>query len=199
MPRPYGGARGAAAALRASEGGGVDGQGGRQRRGRAGADAWCLSAPSSGSRCSAFILPLTLLASSRVAGFLGSHRSCKLQLLSIYLGCMRSQILDGACPCRCTARERWPGTTHTFLVCSPSSAGSLLSAFLVLTVEAAACRWFYRIGRPRNTPGAWYNHRLMAAGRLVSLDAFPSRLLSGLDPGVKVVLARVCLRGKGCC
>ena len=49
LPRPYGGARGAAVALRASEGRRVCVQDGGQRRGEAGADAWCLSAPSSAS------------------------------------------------------------------------------------------------------------------------------------------------------
>jgi len=46
LPQPYGGTRGAAAKLRASEGRMVGVQDGRQRRGGAGADAWCLSAPS---------------------------------------------------------------------------------------------------------------------------------------------------------
>ena len=46
MLRPYGGARGAAAGLRASKGRRVCGRAGRQRRGGAGANARCLSAPS---------------------------------------------------------------------------------------------------------------------------------------------------------
>jgi hypothetical protein len=47
LPRPHGGARGAAVALGASEGRMTYVQDGKQRRGGAGADAWCLSAPPS--------------------------------------------------------------------------------------------------------------------------------------------------------
>ena len=36
---------------------------------------------------------------------------------------------DGACPCRCVARERRPGGMRLFSDCSPSSAGSFLAAF----------------------------------------------------------------------
>ena len=53
-----------------------------------------------GLRCSAFCLPLTLLAASRVAGFLGSRRRCRLRLLGIYSARMIQHVVDGvrACP-----------------------------------------------------------------------------------------------------
>jgi hypothetical protein len=82
-----------------------------------------------GPRCSAFSLPLTVLAAPCVAGFLGSRWTCRLGLLGIYSRRMTQQVLEGACPCRCVARERRPDTTLPFIGCSSSLTGSFLTAF----------------------------------------------------------------------
>ena len=79
--------------------------------------------------CSAFSFPLTLLAASRVAGFLGPGRRFRLRLLGSCFVRVLQRVLDGACPCRCVARERRPGGMRLFSDCSPSSAGSFLTAF----------------------------------------------------------------------
>eukprot|EP01043_Picozoa_sp_COSAG02_P067357 COSAG02_NODE_10799_length_1855_cov_147.789662_3_plen_176_part_00 len=80
-------------------------------------------------RCSSFPALLVLLAASRVAGLLGPGRRFRLRLLGSCLVRALQRLLDAACPCRCVARERRASGTRPFSDCSPSSAGSFLTAF----------------------------------------------------------------------
>ena len=129
MLRPRGGLFCAATSAGASKGGRVCVRRRQAAARRTWAGDWRRLAPPSAFAASAFSCLLILLAVSRVAGFLGSRRRCRLRLLGFYSGCLIQQVLDDACRCRCNARERWPDTTHTFWGCSRSPAGSSLSAF----------------------------------------------------------------------
>ena len=79
-----------------------------------------------GLRCSAFSLPLTVLDASRVAGFLDSSQRSRLGLLGTCSGPATWRDIHGACAFQCVARER---RSDGVLCCSPSSAGSFLTAF----------------------------------------------------------------------
>lgn len=79
-----------------------------------------------GPRCSAFSLPLTVLAAPCVAGFLGSRWTCRLGLLGTYSGRAAWRDVHGACAFQCVACERRSDATHPVFCCSPSYAGSFL-------------------------------------------------------------------------
>ena len=115
-----------AAALRTSEGRKMCGRAGRHRRGRAGlvlGAFWRRPRPSL----------LGILFSTDIARcvarrrFLGPGRRFGSGFSAAVVRVLQ-RVLDGACPCRCVARERRPGGTRPFSDCSPSSAGSFLTA-----------------------------------------------------------------------
>ena len=101
----------------------------RAAAGRSWAGAWCLSAPS--PACAAHPSLRCWYCSLRHASQVCSApaEDSGLRLLGSCLVRALQRLLDAACPCRCVARERRTGGTRPFSDCSPSSAGSFLTAF----------------------------------------------------------------------
>ena len=154
LPRPYGGARDAAAALRALEGRRMCGRAGRQRRRRAGR---VLGAFRRRPRPSLLILPCSAdIARCAVCRRFSrfpmedSGSGCSAAVLcACFSGFLTVRALVGA-----LHANAGPAACAYFLTAHHRPPAAFWPRLLVLRVEAAAHRWFYRVGRPRNTPGA---------------------------------------------